>query len=219
MPAENDSTQQDPSAAAPTAQPQQVAPDNSSNLADDESTSAEGVNLQQAYSKLNAAVRSLFDGLGIPRSATIPHQNGQSMSDHIAEIGQVMSSHGQITGNILTATHSIHDKDGGSTVAHPNQKLIETKIPKDSAEAKAAIDACRSLISKCEKLIGETPEIQRAKAQISLVGRNNLEGMSAFDAGVALLNIPGPVIQALARLHSEHKYGGAIHAKLTAPKK
>jgi hypothetical protein len=200
--------------AAP--QTQQDTPDDS-NLSDDESTSGAPVSLQKAYSHLNAAVRNLFDGLGIIRSATIPHQNGQTMDQHLADIGRVMSSHGQITGNIMTATHSIHDKDGGSTVGHGNQKLMETKIPKDSELAKAAIAACRSLISKCEQLIGETPEIQRAKSQISIVGKSEGVGVTAFDLGVALLNIPNPVIQALARKHSEVKHG-RIHPALTGPK-
>jgi len=210
---QTDSTQQ---AAPQTAQPDDST-QTDSNLPDDESSSVGGVNLQRSYSHLNAAVRDMLDGLGIPRSATIPHQTGQTMDQHLSEIGQVMATKGNITGNIMTATHSLHADDNGSTVAHPNQKLLETKIPKDSELAKAAIAACRSLISKCEKLIDETPEIQRAKSQLSLVGKSEGAGMSAFDMSVALLGIPGPVIQSLARLHSEHKHG-RIHPALTGPK-
>jgi hypothetical protein len=205
-------------AAPDVAQPQQPASDNSSNLPDDENAVAgEGQNLQRAYSRLNESVRALYDGLGIRRSATIPHQNGQSMSDHISDVGQVMADKGGISGNILTATHTQHDADGGSTVSHPNAQLQTAIIPKDSVESKAAIASCKSFVSKCESLVGETPEILKAKSQISLVGKSSGEGMTAFDLGVALLNIPGPVIQVLARLHSTQKHG-EHHAALTAPK-
>jgi hypothetical protein len=216
-PAQPIQTQQ---AAPDVAQPQQTAPSGQDDsLPDDENAVAgEGVNLQRAYSKLNAAVRSLFDGLGISRSATCPHQSGQSMADHLSEIGQVMASHGQITGSIMTATHSVHADDGGSTVGHPNQPLLATKIPKDSAEAKAAIAACRSLVNKVASLIGkEDPSVKLADSQLQLISRNQMAGMSAFDAGVALLNIPGPMIQSLARAHNFVKHGEHV-VHITGPK-
>jgi hypothetical protein len=191
--------------------------DDSDSMSDDTAVSGESINLQRAYSRLNEAVRAMLDGLGIRRSATIPHQKSQSMVDHLNDVGQALSTKGNISGNILTATHTIHDKDGGSTVAHPNQQLQETIIPKDSVEAKAAINACKSFISKCESLVGETPEIQKAKAQISIIGKSDMAGMSAFDGAAALLNVPGPVIAALARAHNFVKHGEhKIH--LTGPK-
>jgi hypothetical protein len=176
--------------------------DDSDSMSDETAVSGSH-NLQRAYSKLNEAVRAMLDGLGIRRSASIPHSEGQSMADHLSEVGQVMASHGQISGNIMTATHSVHDKDGGSTVGHPNPQLLQTIVPKDSELAKAAINACRTLISKSESLIGETPEIQRAKSQIALLSKSDGQGMSAFDLSAALLNIPGAVIQSLARKHSQ----------------
>jgi hypothetical protein len=208
--------------ASQTAQPDSPAPaQDDSNLPEEpeESGTAGSINLQRAYSKLNQAVRAMLDGLGIRRSATIPHQMGQSMSDHLSEIGQVMATKGNISGNILTATHSLHAGDGGSTVAHPNEPLQKTIIPKDFEPAKTAINACRTLVNKVASLIGkEDPSVKLADSQLQMISKNQMQGMSAFDAAVALLNIPGPMIKTLARKHSEHKHG-TIVAHLTGPKK
>jgi hypothetical protein len=190
-----------------------------SRLPDENAVSEQSVNLQRSYSKINEAIRKLADGLGVPRNSTIPHVEGQSMADHIAAVGQVLASHGGITSSVLTATHTKHDSGGGSTVAHHSQKLKEVIVPKDWEDAKAAVAAERSFISKCAILLGDDdPAIKLAKSHIALIGRANLAGMTVFDAAVALLSIPGPLIQSIARAHSGTKDGG--HAPhLRAPRK
>ena len=183
----------------------------------DEDAVAGSVNLHRAFSRLNEAIAALFDGLGVKRSATIPHIEGQPMADHLADVSQVLQQTGGMTSNLVTSTHSKHGPNGGVTVAHPAQKLRETIIPNDDPKAIKAIDACKSFVSKVESLIGETPEVKLAKSQLARVGKHHGSGMSAADLGVALLNIPTQVIQAVARAHSGTKDGG--HGpQLRAPK-
>jgi hypothetical protein len=194
------------------------APD-TENLPDDESAvSGEPVNIQRAYSKLNSAIAEMCDSLGVRRSATCPHQEGQSMADHIGDVGQVLQTIGGVSANLLVATHTKHSATGGETVAYPAAKLRETIIPKDSVESKKAIAACRSFVSKVASLVGDDDSIVKiGKSQISMIGKNDGENMSAFDLAAALLSIPGPLIQLVARLHSGTKDGG--HAPhLRAPK-
>ena len=209
--------------AAPAAQPQQDAqtspepnaPDSS--MAED-AVAGESINLQRAYSKLNSAITNLFDGLGIRRSATISHVAGESMASHIETVGNALLTVGGVSANILTASHTLHSPTGGETVAHPSDKLRETQIPKDSELAKAAINACKNFVSKVASLVGEEdPAVKLAKSQLALIGKNDMQGMSAFDAGASLLSVPGPLIQMVARLHSGTKENG--HAPhLRAPR-
>jgi hypothetical protein len=213
--------------ATPAAQPQQAAPqqsapdtDDASNgsvLSDEDTVSGESVNLARAYSRLNGAIAALFDSLGIRRSATIPHIDGQSMSDHIQAIGAVLPSVGGVTNNMLTATHSKHDPNGGATIAHPAAKLRETTIPKNYEPAKAAVAACRNFVNKAAFLLGDDTVVKTAKSQLDLIGKFNMSGMTAFDCGVALLSVPSPIIAEIARAHSGTKDSG--HAPhLRAPK-
>jgi len=195
----------------PPAQDDSTLPDNENAVA------GESVNLQRAYSKLHTAITALFDGMGIRRSATISHIAGEKMSDHIDAVSKVLPTIGGVTSNLLTASHTKHSATGGETVAHSADKLRQAIVPKDSAEAKAAIQACRNFVSKCESLIGETPEITVAKSQLSMIGRHEGQGMTAYDLGAALLSVPTPLVQLIARLHSGNKQDG--HAPhLRAPK-
>jgi hypothetical protein len=66
-------------------------------------------------------------------------------------------------------------------------------------------------------LVGETPEVKVAKSQIALIGKSDMQGMSAYDAGAALLSIPSPLIQLIAQRHSFVKHG-EHNPVLTAPK-
>jgi hypothetical protein len=53
-----------------------------STLPDDETAVAgEGQNLQRAYSRLHSSITALFDGLGVRRTATIPHVAGEQMNE------------------------------------------------------------------------------------------------------------------------------------------
>lgn len=219
-PAQPIQTQQTPPAAPPddaSAQTSAPAPDDSSMPDKSEGADEGGVNLQKAYSKINQSIVELFDGLGVRRSATIAHVAGQSMADHIQDIGKVLPTIGGVTANFLTATHTKHDPNGGATIAHSASKLRETVIPEGSEKAKAAISATKSFVSKAEALVGETPEVKLAKAQIQLISKRDGAGMSAWDLGAGLLSVPGPVIQALARAHNMVKHG-EVHPGLTGPK-
>jgi mevalonate kinase len=154
------------------------APDgqDDSSLPDNETAvSGEPVNIQRAFSKLNSAIAEMCDSLGVRRSATCPHQEGQSMADHIQDVGQVLSTIGGVTANLLIATHTKHSSTGGETVAYSANKLRETIIPKDAAEVKAAINACRSFVSKVASLVGGPPEVKTAQSQIKMVGKNGSE--------------------------------------------
>jgi hypothetical protein len=132
-------------------------------------------------------------------------------------VGHTLATIGGVTANLLTASHTKHSPTGGETVAHSSDKLRQTLIPPKSEEAKAAIAACKSFVSKVESLVGETSEVKTAKSQISLIGKNEGTGMTAFDLGAALLSVPGPLIALLARRHSEVKHG-RVHPLLTGPK-
>jgi hypothetical protein len=191
-----------------TAAPDDDAEATTAGAADEEDAAGTGVNLQKAYSKLNSSITALFDGLGVRRSATIPHVKGEQMHEHIGAIAKVLPSIGGVTANFLTATHTQHDPTGGATVAHPSHKLREAIIPQDSKEAKGAISAVRTFVNKVGSLVGETPEVQKAKSQVQLIATHDMAGMTAFDAGAALISIPHPLIQLVARMHSGTKPGG-----------
>jgi hypothetical protein len=96
--------------------------------------------------------------------------------------------------------------------------LHDAVIPKDDPDAIAAIKATKSFISDVQQLLGETVQVQTAKSQMKMIGQQNGEGMTVADLIIALVNVPSPLIAAVARAHSRHKHGSAGHAKLTAPK-
>ena len=208
---------QDQTQTAPAAQPDDSTQDGNISLPENPAV-AGTTNLHRAFSKLNESLVKLADECAVKRSATIPHQDGQPMDQHIADVARVLNTTGGLTANLILATHSKFGPDGGATVAYPAEKLRQTIIPKDDANAKAAIAACRNFISKVEGLIGETPETKLAKSQLALVGKQDGSGMSLADLLVALINIPAASIRAVARAHSEVKHDGRVHAKLTAPK-
>jgi hypothetical protein len=176
---------------------------NVSAVSDSGAVEGAGVNLQKSYSHLNSAVANLFDESGIRRNATISHVSGQSMADHIQDVGKILPGLGGITANVLTSTHTKHDPNGGATISHPAHKLRETLIPKDSEPAKDAVSSAKSFVNQAASLLGEDdPAVKLAKAQLQLVSTRDMAGMSLFDAGAALLGVPGPLIQKIARLHS-----------------
>lgn len=219
MPVQDDITQ-DQNAA-----PQQNAQD------DDQSplpadASAGGVNIMRLYSNLNAKITDMLDGLGIRRSVTLAHQPGQSMEDHVADVSKALSSVGGMTKNFITATHSAHAADGGRTVAHSTEKLHTTTVPKNCEPARLAIQACSTLVSRIGSILPEKelhhtaiPQdaVKRAKAQLALISKSTGAGMSAFDLAAALIAVPTPLIQLVARLHSQVKHNGEHHAALTGP--
>ncbi len=210
---------------APQAQPQQNAPDQPTPDATEDSSSSKDetagapVSLHRAYSKLNSCLTALIDGLGVRRSASIPYVHGESTASHIKIVGDALQRVGGITGNLITTSHSAAGRGFGSgdgeTAAYPSQKLLETLIPKDCELAIKALSAERNLISKIEGLTGETDSVKVAKAQLALVSKNGGSGMNLSDFASALLAIPGPVIQDIARQHDLTKPDGH-HAKLRA---
>lgn len=213
-----DDTQQNTSAAAPAASQADASSDTGDSTEVSDEAVAGKVNLLKQYSKLNAAITAMFDGLGVRRSMSMPHQAGQDMAGHINDVGAALQKIGGLTTNFITATHTQHDPKGGVTVAHPSEKLRSTIIPKDSELAKNAVQACKTLVSKIAGLLPDNPpEILRAKSQIALVAKEEMSGMNLFDAGVFLLAIVHPLFQLLARRHQFVKHG-ADHPTLTGPK-
>ncbi len=209
-----------PQPAAPA--PQQNAPaapqadDDAGNDAESDEAVAGSVNLLKLYSRLNGAITELFDSLGVKRSATFPH-HGQSMADHITDVGSQLMKHGGITKNLVTATHTRHDPKGGATVAHPSEQLRQTIIPTDFEPAQKAVAICKTLVNKIADLVPGEPAAEQAKSQIKLIGQRDLAGMTAFDAGAALIAIIHPLFLLLARRHNLYKHGEHV-AHLTGPR-
>ncbi len=187
---------------APTATPAPASSD------DDSTGKGQPVLLHKAYSKLQESLTELADGMGVPRTATIPHIDGQLPADHIKAVGSVLAKAGGLTANLLTASHSAYGKNGGVTVAHSAHVLRQAIIPAKSELAKDAIDAGKNFVNKAALLIGDVDAIKTAKDQLSVLGRFDGQGMSVQDLMVALIHIPVPVIQAVARAHDRTKPGG-----------
>ena len=205
--AQSSGTPTAPQQAAAPAQPSQSAAPKPS--ASDKAIAAAPVKIAKGYSDLNEKITELFDGLGVHRSATIPHIEGQEPAEHIAAVGKILSTVGGMTANLLSASHTAYGKNGGATCAFPVQKLQETIIPAKSELAKDAIDACKSFVNGCARLIGDKdPLVQVAKNQLQIISRFDGQGMTAFDLGVGLINIPTLLIQRVAKLHSGTKDGG-----------
>jgi hypothetical protein len=180
----------------------------------DESASANApAGIHRAFSALNEKIIKMLDENGCKRAFTVPYADAP-MAKHIADVGTVAASAGGLGNNILvTAHHSTGAGFGssdGHTVGYNADALRSTILPSGDTSAKAAIDACKSLITKVSKLIGEyIPEVKTAKSQLELVGRAGGRGMNLCDLAVVLLQIPGPALQALARAYSETHDGGA----------
>jgi hypothetical protein len=174
------------------------------------------VNLAKSFSKINTALIALADQY-VRRSFAIPHSEGETPAQHFQSVGQVATQQGGLTKNLVLAEHSLHGTNGGVTVGYSADKLREVIIPKNDENAKAAIDATKSFVSKARKLLGNVPTVQTAQSQIELVGQHNGEGMTISDLVIGLINIPHPLIQNVARLHSGTKTGGH-HPLLRAPK-
>ena len=174
---------------------------------------AETVNLKKSYSALNEALIKLFDEAGVKRSFTVPYVLGQEMKDHVNSVGQAASQSGGLTGNLIMSAHHSGGKGYGSgdghTVGHPAEKLRQTQIPKDDANAKAAIAVAQKCINNFKFLLGDDdPTVQTAQGQLNLVKPTNAAGMSLFDFGVLLINIMFKPTQAVARAHNGTKPGG-----------
>jgi hypothetical protein len=173
--------------------------------------------IHRAFSALNEKIIAMLDANGCKRSFTVPYAE-TPMAKHIQDVGTVAAQSGGLGNNLLVTAHHSNGKGFGSsdghTVGYNADKLREIILPAsgESAEsAKAAIEACKSLITKISKLIGEyIPEVKMAKSQLALVGRANGRGMTLMDLAVVLLQIPGPALQALARQYAETHDGGAI---------
>jgi hypothetical protein len=134
---------------------------------------AETVNLKRSYSALNEALVKVFDESGVKRAFTVPYIEGQEMSDHINSVGQAASTVGGLSGNLVMSAHHSSGKGYGSgdghTVGHPAEKLRQTQIPKDDANAKAAIAVAQHCINNFKFLLGDDdPTVQTAQGQLIL---------------------------------------------------
>jgi len=221
--AQSDSTQQ----PAPDDTPQQSAvpaqddtQDAGSGATLSDEPAAQTVNLCKAYSKLQEALTKLADGSGVRRTVTIPYVDGEPMQSHIQAVSQAIIPAGGLTANLLTSYHHAGGKGwgsgDGSTQAWNAEKLRQTIIPKKSELAKDAVDATRSFISKLEFLLGKDEStIKTAKAQLQIVGSQDLAGMNVADAMAALINLVHQPLQKVAQRHQLAQHGGEAHAKLT----
>ncbi len=206
--------------AAPPAQaaPTQQAPATPVEQPTEPALSDEGkpsVNLKAAYSRMNESLIKLADGLGVPRTATVPHLDAENMGDHIAAVGDALRPVGGVTKNLLNVGHTQHGS--GETVAHAAEQARTTLIPKDDENAKAAIRAAKSLVNKVSFLIGEDPTVKVAKSQLAIVGKSDGEGMTVESLMIALHQIVAPVIQSAARQHNDTKPTGPGHPLLSGP--
>jgi hypothetical protein len=175
------------------------------------------VNLAKAFSKINSALIALADQY-VRRSVTVPQIDSEDMAAHTQNVGQAVAGVGGLTKNLLLATHGQHDPEGGKTVAYSSEKLRDVLIPKDDQNAIAAINATRSFVSKAAKLLGkDNPAVKTAQSQLSLIAEHGAEGINITDLIIACVNIPHPLIQNVARLHSGTKDGGH-HPRLRAPR-
>jgi len=202
-----------PPAAPAGAQDDQDADNGDSSKSDEDVVADKGVNLHRSFSKLQESVTAMLDGLGVKRSATVKHIDGETMAAHIQSVHQALQPIGGMTKNLATVGNTVHGS--GETVLHPSEQLRQTIVPAKFEPAEKAIQACRSFVSKCEGLIGETPETRVAKSQLAMLAKRSGAQMTAFDLASALLVVPAPVIRDLAKKHSAHKHSGKVLAHLT----
>jgi len=202
----------------PNPEDQSADTENGSDSGPDDDTSETPVKIQQAFSKLNLALTKLADENGVRRSATIPYVHGAAQHEHLQAVGDALKSAGGLSGNLLTTHHHAEGRGwgsgDGSTQAWPIDKLRQTVITKDDKNAIGALSAARSFISKVESLIGEVPEVLKAKSKLNIVGKHEMAGVTLSDAIIALLQIVHSPYQALARSHSSaHPDGSAPHLR------
>jgi hypothetical protein len=174
---------------------------------------ADTVHLKNDYSKLNEALIKLFDESGVKRSFTVPYINGQEMSEHINSVGTAAKQTGGLSKNLVMSAHHSSGKgwgsDEGHTVGHASEKLRQTMIPKDDANAKAAIAAAQKMVTNLKFLLGDDdPTVQTAQGHLNLVKPTQGAGMSLFDFGSLLIAALQKPIQAASRAHSGTKPGG-----------
>lgn len=179
------------------------------------------VRIQALYSKLNESLVSLFDHSGAARVFSLPYLNGQDAADHITAVGQAAQPAGGLTKVLVSTSHRSGGKGwgspDGSTVGHASSDLVKTIIPKDSAEAIAALSAAKSLLSGIEHLVGsDNKVVKTAQAQLALVAKNNGTGMTLMDFGTALQQlVSGPIQQVAQRVQATKKAGP--HPRGTVP--
>jgi hypothetical protein len=180
---------------------------------DDSGAGVGDVKVQREFSNINHALADLADNLGLKRSFTVPYVESD-MADHIQAVGAAAQEVGGMTRNILFTFHQKGGKGWGSTegatIAFNADKLRETLIPADNEEAKTALADAKSLVNEFAKLLGDNdPAVKTAQSQLKLIGKHDGQGMTALDFSLALLNLPTPLLQGVARgvhkkRHGEH---------------
>jgi hypothetical protein len=194
--------------------------DTDSSLPEDDTDAP--VNIQRAFSALNAAITKLLDELGVKRSFTVPYVDGQPMAEHIKAVGAAAAQAGGLGNNLLTTSHHADGRGygygDGHTVGHGVESLRNTIIPKGDENAKDAIQAAGSLLNKIAALLGDDePAVKTAQSQLKLVAKNEGAQMTLFDFAVFLIQIVHSPIQALSRaISATHPDGPSV--RLRAPK-
>lgn len=181
-----------------------------------------GVNLHKMYSAVNSSLTKLFDNLGVQRTFTIPYVDGQDMSEHVQTVGKAAGAHGGLAKNFVTTSHHSDGKGWGTgdghTVGHPTHSLRSTVIPKDDADAKAAIQATQKYLKAIGSLLGDNdPSVETAMNKLALVKKTDAAGMNLFDFGTLLIQILHAPTQAVARAHHMKKPQGGTTSKLLPP--
>jgi hypothetical protein len=180
------------------------------------------ISLHKAFSALQESLSKLFDERGVTRAFSVPYIEGQATSEHIAAVNRAAQPSGGFTKNLLTTAHHAGGKGwgsgDGSTVGHPVDKLQETVIPPDDQNAIAALHKAQALVNHFKTLLGENnQQVKTAQSQLDLIKHNNAAGMTLFDFGVALQQLPSASLQAISRAHHATK-SRAVTPKLRSPR-
>lgn len=214
----------DPQAAADSGAPDDGASDSDADDTADDATADAGddtpVKVQKEFSNIGHALTDLADNLGIKRSFTVPYVE-QDMHEHIEAVGAAAAEAGGLTRNLLFTFHT-KGKRGwgtpdGATVGFNATKLREAIIPADFEQAKIALADTKTLVNEYAKLLGnDDPVVKTAQSQLNVIGKHNGQGMTALDFSLALLSLPGPLLQAVARA-AAHKRHGEHRIALSSP--
>lgn len=210
---------------APAGAPQDDADDSAGAPAGADNDAEESkelpVQISRDVSRVQEKLTALIDSAGVKRSIHVPYLN-EPAENHIRGVANAAKEVGGLSQNILsTFHHGSGDGFGSShglTAGWRSDDLKSAIVPKDSDAAKAVCTAANRLVSQAASLIGEkNPAIAQAKSMLQVICKNNLSGMSLFDAAISMTNISHSVVQSLAREYSNsHPDGPAIH--LRAPK-
>jgi hypothetical protein len=172
------------------------------------------VNLRKIYSRVLESLSDCFEENGVDPKFVVPYTEGHNMSDHIRDVGAVVSEHGGTGENFLLSYHVADGKGYGSadgeTVGFSVSKLSQTEIkPNDPAAKKVLADA-RVMLNQIQSLLGDDDDaVVKAKSTLRLAEAADAAGMNCLHLGALLVNVLYPPVQVAAKKHAQVKN---IHA-------